>query len=287
MAREAARRTQCANNLKQLGLGAQNFHDTRRFLPPSRLANNPAGTPANVRFVTWAVLLLPYIEQKGFYDRWNITLPYQKHTAAVTRYAVPTYFCPSRRRPQAAFSAENANGGPSGGLSDFAACGGRGPHDGVNISGQIVNGANGAMICARWDLDMKKWRLNRWEGMVRIATITDGTSNTLLMGDKHVRRTTKWGHNEDRTVYSSQNANNYRRFAGISYDSPPRNHKLDNFTAWEIVQGVDNNAFGSLHPSAVQFVMCDGSVKQLSKNIDLNTLSRLSERDDGNSIGDF
>src|SRR4029079_15541446 len=111
MAREAARRTQCANNLKQLGLGAQNFHDTRRFLPPSRLANNPAGTPANLRFVTWAVLLLPYIEQKGFYDRWNITLPYHKHTAAVTRYAVPTYFCPSRRRPQAAFSAENANGG--------------------------------------------------------------------------------------------------------------------------------------------------------------------------------
>jgi len=287
MAREAARRMQCANHLKQIGLGAQNFHDVRKFLPPSRLSNYPTGTPANVRFVTWAVILLPYIEQKTYYDQWDITQPYQKHSVQVTRNAVPVYFCPSRRKAQAAFSTENADGGQSGGLSDFAACGGRGPNDGVNVNGVIHPNAHGAMIGARWNIDMKKWRLAEWDGLVRIATITDGTSNTLLFGDKHVRRTTKWGHGEDRTVYSSQNANNYRRFAGISYDSPPRNHKLDSFTYWEIVQGVDNNAFGSLHPSAVQFVLCDGSVRQLSKTIDLNILGRLAEKDDGQSIGDF
>src|ERR1043165_8858159 len=73
MAREAARRTQCANHLKQIGLGAQNFHDGKKLLPPSRLSNYPTGTPAYVRFVTWAVLLLPYIEQKPYYDQWDIT----------------------------------------------------------------------------------------------------------------------------------------------------------------------------------------------------------------------
>jgi prepilin-type N-terminal cleavage/methylation domain-containing protein len=286
-ARESARRMQCANNLKQLGLGAQNFNDVRKFLPPSRLSQSPAGTPANVRFVTWAVILLPYIEQNSFYNQWDITLPYQKHPERVTRTAVPAYFCPSRRRPQEAFSVENAAGGPSGGLCDFAASGGRGPNDGVNINGVINANARGAMICARWEIDTSKWRLRSWQGLVRVATITDGTSNTLLFGDKHVRRGTAWGRREDRTVYSSQNANNYRRYAGPGRENPVKNYKLDNFTWVDIIQALDNKCFGGMHPSATQFVLCDGSVRQISKNIDIRLLGRLADRDDGETIDDF
>src|SRR5438552_16705539 len=65
MAREAARRTQCANHLKQLGLAAQNFNDVKGALPPTRVSND--NTDANQNFVTWAVLLLPYVEQQNFY----------------------------------------------------------------------------------------------------------------------------------------------------------------------------------------------------------------------------
>src|SRR5262245_27856883 len=67
-ARESARRTQCANHLKQLGLGAQNIHDVTGALPHSRIGNN--------NFLTWGVIILPYIEQKNIYDQWDLTKQY-------------------------------------------------------------------------------------------------------------------------------------------------------------------------------------------------------------------
>src|SRR4029078_7019584 len=129
MAREAARRTQCGNHLKQLGLAAQNFNDVRGWLPPRRVSND--NTDANQNFVTWAILLLPYVEQQNYYSQWDITMAYELHNAQIKKQAVNVYFCPSRRPPTQAYS----NDTPSGGLSDYASCGGRGPNDGVNAQG--------------------------------------------------------------------------------------------------------------------------------------------------------
>lgn len=279
-ARESARRTQCSNHAKQLGLAAHNFHDIRNWLPPSRVSND--NTDANQNWVTWAVLMMPYVEQQNFYTQWDITMAYELHNAQVTKQAVPVYFCPSRRRPTQAFS----NDTPSGGLSDFASCGGRGANDGVPANGVPNQYAHGAMICARWTMKTSPLRVQDWNGLIRMAVITDGTSNTFLMGEKTVRRTTKWGQGEDRSVYTGGNLNNSRRFAGVDLKTGD-NYKLDGFTAAEVVQGVDNQTFGSMHPSTVTFAMCDGSVKAVAKNISLVTLGNLAERDDGNSIGDF
>ena len=119
-----------------------------------------------------------------------------------------------------------------------------------------------------------------------MATITDGTSNTLLFGDKQVRRTTVFGRAEDRSVYTSSNLNNSRRFAGIDR-SDGSQYKLDGYTQAEITQMIDNRAFGSWHPGVVQFVFGDGSVHGLKRQIDLNVLGRLAERDDGEAVGDY
>jgi prepilin-type N-terminal cleavage/methylation domain-containing protein/prepilin-type processing-associated H-X9-DG protein len=280
MARESARRTQCGNHLKQLGLASQNFNDIRGFLPPARVSND--STDANKNWVTWAVLLLPYVEQQNFYTQWDINAPYESHNVQVTKQAVPIYFCPSRRRSTAAYS----NDTPSGGLSDFASCGGRGANDGVNAQGVPNQYAHGAIICARYTMQASPLQVLSWNGLVRIATITDGTSNTLMFGDKNVRRTTKWGTNEDRTVYGFTNANNVRRFAGVDLKDGSK-YKLDGYKAAEVVQAIDNRAFGSLHPGTTQFVFCDGSVHSLRGTIDLATLGNLAEIDDGNSVGDF
>ena len=166
MAREAARRSSCGNNAKQLGIGAHNFIDIRGFVPPNRLANDSADATTN--WVTWAVIMLPYIEQQNYFNQWDETIAYEKHPVNVTRVGVPTYFCPSRRKPQQAFS----NDTPSGGLSDYAACAGRGPNDGVNVNGVLNANANGAMICARWVLDSSKTRVVEWKGLIRLATIS-------------------------------------------------------------------------------------------------------------------
>jgi len=281
MARESARRTQCSNHLKQLGLAAQNFNDIRAFLPPTRVSND--GSDANQNFVTWAVLLLPYVEQQNFYSQWDITMAYELHNAQVTKQAVNVYFCPSRRRPTQAFS----NDTPSGGLSDYAACGGRGPQDGVSASGIPNQYAHGAMMCARWTMQTSPLRVANWQGLVRMASITDGTSNTFLFGDKNVRRTTKWGTGEDRTVYGWTNANNVRRYAGLDLKDGTSQYKLDGFTAAEVTQAVDNRAFGSLHPGICNFVFVDGSVHALKGNTNLVTLGQLAEIDDGGTIGDY
>lgn len=279
-AREAARRTQCGNHLKQLGLGGQNFHDVRLFLPPSRLGNNPNN--ANVNWVTWAVIIMPYIEQKNLYEKWDLRLGYEAHAVTVTKNAVPIYFCPSRRMPTQAWS----NDTPTGGLSDFAACSGRGNNDGVNVNGVINAEANGAMIGARWVIDSAGNTLLDWQGLIRLTEITDGTSNTFLIGEKQVRRDTKWGTKEDRSVYTSGNGNNYRRFGGIDADGVTQ-YKLDDWNFNDIAQGIDNRSFGSLHPGIVQFVLCDGSVRAIRKGLDIQTLGRLAQRDDGEVIGNY
>lgn len=281
-ARESARRTQCSNNLKQLGLAAHNFNDTKGALPPSRLGNNPA----TGSWLTWAVVMLPYVEQQAFFQMWDEKRTYEWHPQTTTRRSVPAYFCSSRRKPQEAYS----NDSPSGGLSDFAACSGRGTNDGTGANGTI-NG-NGAMVGALWALDSTGTMLEKSVPMIRMATITDGTSNTFLLGEKHVRKLNAqgtgrfiFGTADDRSAYSSGNANNYRRFAGLGSDNGA--YTVAVFTETSNVQAVDNRKFGSRHPGVCQFVLCDASVRAIRDQMDLNTLGRLAQRDDGESLGDF
>jgi prepilin-type N-terminal cleavage/methylation domain-containing protein len=86
--REAANRTQCANNLKQIGLAMLHYNDDYGALPPSRMQNGSA---------TWAVLILPYLEQKEMFHQWNLNVPYVQQTASVRQKPLSIYFCPTRR----------------------------------------------------------------------------------------------------------------------------------------------------------------------------------------------
>jgi prepilin-type N-terminal cleavage/methylation domain-containing protein/prepilin-type processing-associated H-X9-DG protein len=259
--REAANRMSCSNNLKQIGLGCHNFHDTFKFLPPSQIG------PIHV---TWAVLVLPYLEQDNLYRLWNIQLPYGQQSLNATRNNLKVYFCPTRRAPNEEYSIDT----PPGGLGDYAACSGTGDTDGPE--------ANGAMVGSRSTID-SSGRILRWQGVVTLAGITDGTSNTFLAGEKHVRYTTQFGRLEDRSIFAN-NDNNYRRYAGRGpgggmyilqiYSPDPQ---------WN-QQTVSNRAFGSRHPGVCQFVMCDGSVRPVQNSTDIVTLGLLANRSDGQVI---
>jgi hypothetical protein len=88
-AREAAARISCANNLKQIGLSIHLYEGAVGSYPPSTLGTG--GT------ATWAVLILPYLEQDNLYRTWNLSLPYYAQAPVARQTAVKTYFCPSRR----------------------------------------------------------------------------------------------------------------------------------------------------------------------------------------------
>src|SRR6516165_10364004 len=126
--REAANRMSCSNNLKQIGLAIHNYHDGFGALPPDRIA---------MCWPTWAVLILPYIEQDNAYKLWNIQKRYYEQNGPPgsandpCAHNIKTYFCPSRRGlPNELSEAMPRNhivsGGiaRSGGLSDYANCGG-------------------------------------------------------------------------------------------------------------------------------------------------------------------
>jgi prepilin-type N-terminal cleavage/methylation domain-containing protein len=269
--REAANRMRCANNLKQIGLACHNFNDTYGWLPPSRIRND---------YLTWAVLIMPFIEQDNLYRQFDITLPYAQQSATAAGTHVPIYYCPTHRAPRN-LSRENAGEGPPGALGDYAACGGNGNENGVNATGTFVLGTS----------TVAAGRITSWSGAVAIANITDGSSNTFLVGERIVRYSTVtsggYGTQEDRSIYTSTNANNYRRFAGLSSNNEI--HVLQIYSPDPIwnAQVINNRSFGSRHPGICQFVMGDGRVIALKNSTSATVLTRLAMREDGQVVGDF
>src|SRR5262249_53707499 len=136
--REAANRASCANNLKQIGLAMHNYHDTFKALPPDRIA---LGWP------TWAVLILPFMEQDNVYKLWNIQKRCYEQNGPPgldndpCKYNIKTYFCPSRRSVSTELSApfpkiqDIPDGGSArpGGMSDYGVCGGTNGSDGAIV----------------------------------------------------------------------------------------------------------------------------------------------------------
>ena len=127
--------------------------------------------------------------------------------------------------------------------------------------------------------------------VTRISRITDGTSNTILVGEKHKRRTTAEGTGgEDRSIFNGDTETGPGcREAGCQVDNrgvciSGSERPLVQF----ITDGVNASArFGSYHPGVCQFVMCDGSVKAIKSTIDVETLRRLAVRNDGLVVPDF
>src|SRR5581483_5713800 len=180
--REAANRTQCGNNLKQMAMAAHSFHDAHHFLPPSHLADT---------WATWAVILLPYIEQDTLFKDWDLRLRYYQQTNSPDprKNNISIYFCPSRRSADTAkFSTNNlddqtaANQPPfphmPGGLADYGCVEGTGTDTGAKADGSMII-AQAAFTKGTVSTDLNR-KVEAWIGRVTLLGITDGTSSTLL-----------------------------------------------------------------------------------------------------------
>jgi prepilin-type N-terminal cleavage/methylation domain-containing protein len=268
-ARESARRTQCLNNLKQIGLAVHLFHDARKEIVPSRLDCNQAA---------WAALLWPYLEQTNVAQQWGSEQSYYSQPAANRAVSVPAYLCPTRRTPpQLSVEGDDRDGvaHQPGSLSDYAASIG----DGVGYTGDGDSGGiepNGAFRQAVCPPCLGTGADQRFRGPFRSRTsfkrVTDGLSRTIFLGEKHlVEEGVGKKDFGDNSIYNPDYLRALARYggAGAPIGSLP-GRASDDFTN-----------FGSWHAGVCNFVLGDASATSIHNAIDPATLGLLCNISDG------
>ncbi len=297
-ARSAARKTQCANNLKQLGLATHSFHDTYGAFPPARLildvprsASADVGTLVGMDEPTWLVRLLPFLEQSTLHSQWDEYLTYSEIPNSARLKALPVFLCPERHSVDTAVVDEavvtitapcGCPGGtqtvPGGAIADYAANHGDLSPGAIRQPTDFFWGGNGTgVIISSRPIGDETGIERNWKDKVRIADVTDGTSNTLLIGENHVLGTWKNKTPFNGPAYFGRYLTNFSRIAGPGI---PLGHHQDDYRA-------GSYSFGSSHSGYVQFSMADGSVRTISTSINTRLLGHLANRHDGETVGEF
>jgi prepilin-type N-terminal cleavage/methylation domain-containing protein/prepilin-type processing-associated H-X9-DG protein len=283
--REAANRMRCLNNLKQLALAAHHYHDaTGRFPGGARLPVDVGGTPSGGTNL-W-VELLPYFEQGNLYKKWDSND--NRNNVAGGRDAaqaqlISILLCPSDPLPARVWelTAETAASPPWSrgfyGLSSYGGnAGKRSVHSGgppafprISRDGVFYLGSN-----------------------IRLADVTDGTSNTFLFGERLHHdpefdrlRPLAW---PDATPVGGWGRWGYVANAGVMFQvtlhtAAPINYRVPPGGDFSTLENR-GCAFGSGHPGGANFAFADGSVRFLSDTTPLPTLQALSTRAGGEVV---
>lgn len=283
-ARESGRRTQCTNNLRQLALAAQNFHDTYRKLPSSI---RPAGLTPLPR-ISGHIQLLPLIEQKNAYDQYDQSRNWNDPVNAnATKLVIRSFICPSTPEPKRLDGLPEA----SPWTADIAAATDYSPTIGVDDRLQLANLVDYA-----------------GPGMLpkntepRLAQVTDGLSNTILYGESAGRPFLyRRNHRVGSLPGNRVNGGGWVRPAsdfsvdGSSYDGA----SIPGPCAINCTNGEDfgnipfpHPYYGSegsseayaFHPGGANFAFGDGSVRLLSDTISIRDFARLVTRDGGEAM---
>jgi prepilin-type N-terminal cleavage/methylation domain-containing protein/prepilin-type processing-associated H-X9-DG protein len=301
-AREAARRSQCQNNLKQIALAFQNYHSTHNQYAPGWIENNVQPRVERGPNFAWGALLLPYLEETALNDQFDFKLKSTTGTPGGTidnidliGTELSIFRCPSDDSPGTQFFAAYGSGHapeiPRFAISNYV---GSGTTCELCFNGHIPDTADGggdvSFACIEnpdYQTTKKPTKRFNQNGVLyrnsntSIRKITDGTTHTLLVGER------KYGDYYD--SYSGQ-----MRFAQAYWATPPG--PVSNGTAcWSGIPIVGrwynqlkapliNSAifgFISTHPGGVQVVMCDGSVQFLSDDTEDQALELLIRISDG------
>lgn len=283
--REAARRSECANNMKQIALGLHNYHDTYRCFPYGDRTGS----------ISYLARMLPYVEQSPLYDQinWNVAYNHALNLP-VLNTPVKNFLCPSDSdKLPAALGGRNNYYGNSG-FNILFQTPSTNPAN-VNFNMPPCNGVIVPTV------------------VMRFADIRDGTSNTALISEKikgdgsngistkesdtfqpgiypntpdeayqyckqvNVLDLTKQGYSNVGApwIYSYHSASRYYHVTppnGLSCMYPP---------------GRIATTAGSYHPGGVNLALCDGSIRFVTETIDLLTWRALGSRDVGEPVGDY
>lgn len=293
-AREAARRSSCKNNLKQIGLALHNYHDIHNTLPPGRVRGGDDWN--NSSDLLWGARILPQMEQSALFDRidWGLgfsagvrgdAAPHSNNPDGARRQIIPGFRCPSDpgigafrwRGPdgeQVIGPAFDASFAPT----NYVAC--VGPTTRVYNTTTVHPGVFGT------------------NSATRFRDILDGTSNTMaisecIIGFPNIAENETSG--ACPTVAGSIAGGSRIRGRSWFYGQYPavwafttlvgpnwaNNYDCGNNT------NVVNHAARSIHKGGAHILLCDGAVRFVSENINLNTWRDLGDPRDGNVLGEF
>jgi hypothetical protein len=285
-AREAARRAQCSNNLKQIGIAALMHHDTYKYFPGGGWHWQWVGDPDRGSGVqqpgTWTYSILPFLEGTAIYQLGSdgnaktITAVQRDGAAKRETIGVKEYNCPSRRaatpypvHPNYPYRTQNSNDavvtsmprGDYAGSIGFAA----NPETGQANDTTLLTAPKSAYP----DNDKTHLGVIFPFSEIKISRIEDGTSKTYLIGEKYVdplHYTDGADYVDTESVYSGANNDNLRT-ADPAYPPLP---DIPNF--------LNYRGFGSAHPGVWQMLMCDGSVQSLGYDIERQVHCQNSSR---------
>jgi prepilin-type N-terminal cleavage/methylation domain-containing protein len=296
-AREAARRSQCNNQLKQLALGALNHELTHEHLPSGGWGWRWIGDP-NQGFGadqpgSWAYSLLPFIEEDNLRDAGSGVTNAADLEAIMTSVVgtpIPVFYCPSRRPAliyplsQYGHLATNLASCVEDecqlARSDYSANAG-------NVNAQDPGGGPSSLNDPNHDFRFdKKGSLQILQNgivfqasEIRMAQILDGTSKTAMIGEKYL--------NPDRYIDGSSRSDDQSMYTGHDYDTISyTGNGFDPIPPLQDRPGFEGtgNEFGSSHPSAFQMAYCDGSVQSIAYDIDELVFKALGSRDESTDV---
>lgn len=275
-AREAARRTQCTNNLKQIGVALHNYHDTHGSFPPSCVKEKVGDGGGSAQATLWSGLLLPFVEQGALWDQvqgmgFQIVWNDDADNEIVARTRLPAFQCPSAPEYKETFDDAGVNPRYRGnyGVVTSGTVGINLTPYGVNInrSGENNNYMDdGGLAHGRYDAAFTMQNTTR-----RFADIVDGSANTIFVGER-----ARWNIGQRNYVYTATpNAQNmHSKFSGstgIEINSKDTGHR-----GWA--------GFHSMHPGGAMFLMGDATTRLISENIDGYVYSSLGTSFGGESV---
>ena len=283
-ARESARATQCANNLKQLGLAAIQHEQANRFFPTGGWGWSWVGDPDrgyNLRQPGgWIYNILPYIEQQALHNLGAGLSAAAKPAALLPQTATPLVVisCPSKRALAlftGNFPLYNCVPSYNFARTDYCINGGGDAYNDQCFGGPSDLPTGDAPSYA-WPDTSTLTGISYQRSQIAMSHVTDGASNTYLVGEKYL--------NPDNYFNGQDGADNECATVGYDNDNCRMGWPGDGPPEQDATGNTNYYIWGSAHSTGCRFVFCDGSVHVISFSIDTVTHSRLANRADGQPI---
>jgi prepilin-type N-terminal cleavage/methylation domain-containing protein/prepilin-type processing-associated H-X9-DG protein len=314
-AREAARRTQCINHLKQIGLGFINHESAHGFMPSGGWSIYSVGDAdrgfGRLQPGGWLYTILPFIEEQALFelpadgDRQRVTATQKQRAVQLQISPVSTYYCPSRRQPVAytytlpdVWTPFNSSKPEVIAVADYAANSG----DSTEGAQEMISdweilpdgtrdytydfywwpGSNVAADRPNWNWPPRSGQsgISFYGSEIKINHVKDGMTKTYMVGEKYMNPD-DYGSNRD-GLAAQDNSSAYQ---GAGWVINVWGNTSEDFQPQRDTPAADIwGGYGSAHPGTFNVVMCDGSVASVSYTVDLSTHTFLSHREDGQVI---